>query len=49
MSIADDVIRLLGMKPHPEGGYYCETWRAVTDGSARAAGTAIYYLLRQGE
>jgi uncharacterized protein len=24
---AQDVIRLLGLKPHPEGGHFCETFR----------------------
>jgi predicted cupin superfamily sugar epimerase len=45
-----EVIRLLGLEPHPEGGHYRETFRderACADG--RAASTAIYFLLRQGE
>ncbi len=41
---ADAIIAALGLKPHPEGGYYNETWR---DG--RGSGTAIYYLLKKGE
>ena len=41
---ANEIIRLLDMKPHPEGGYYSETYR--TAGDARAASTAIYYLLQ---
>jgi predicted cupin superfamily sugar epimerase len=49
---ADDVIRLLQLQPHPEGGYYRETFRdsreTHTD-SGRAASTAIYFLLREGE
>jgi len=47
---ADAVIRLLDLKPHPEGGHYRETFRdpaASNDG--RAASTAIYFLLRRGE
>jgi hypothetical protein len=46
---------LLGLQPHPEGGWYRETWRAgpesVPDGypGPRAAATAIYFLLRPGE
>ena len=45
---AADIIRLLELKPHPEGGYYRETFRdARADG--RAASTAIYYLLARGE
>jgi predicted cupin superfamily sugar epimerase len=33
---ADDVIRLLALKPHPEGGHYRETFRdlRVIDGRA---------------
>lgn len=48
---ADDVIHLLGLAPHPEGGHFVETFRdAPTDvGTARGASTAIYFLLRAGE
>ncbi|MEO0820150.1 MAG: cupin domain-containing protein [Pseudomonadota bacterium] len=46
---AQEIIRLLGLAPHPEGGWYCETWRAEAEEGARAAGTAIYYLLDAGE
>jgi predicted cupin superfamily sugar epimerase len=47
---ADDVIRLLDLKPHPEGGHFRETFRdpRTTEGG-RAASTAIYFLLRRGE
>ena len=44
---ADDIIRALDLKPHPEGGHYRETFRDV--GAPRGASTAIYYLLRAGE
>jgi predicted cupin superfamily sugar epimerase len=46
MLTAADVIRLLDLKPHPEGGYFRETFRdtRVVDGG-RAASTAIYFLL----
>ena len=44
---ADEIIRHLGMKPHPEGGHYVETFRAPGEG--RSDGTAIYFLLRAGE
>jgi hypothetical protein len=40
---ANELIRLLGMRPHPEGGHFVETWRS--SGEGRAAMTAIYYLL----
>jgi uncharacterized protein len=47
---AADVIRLLDLKPHPEGGYFRETFRdAHTVGNDRAASTAIYFLLSRGE
>lgn len=47
---AAGVIRLLALKPHPEGGWYAETFRdAATDGDGRARSTAIYFLLDVGE
>jgi uncharacterized protein len=48
---ADEVIRLLGLAPHPEGGHYRETFRDQrgADNGSRAASTAIYFLLRAGE
>jgi predicted cupin superfamily sugar epimerase len=43
------VIERLGLLPHPEGGWYRETWRAPAPaGQARSAGTAILYLLEAG-
>lgn len=50
METADDIRRRLGLSPHPEGGYYRETFRdARGDGSGRAASTAIYFLLERGQ
>jgi len=46
---ADDVIRLLGLRPHPEGGHFRETFRDSADDGGRSRSTAIYYLLRTGE
>lgn len=46
---ADALIDALGLAPHPEGGWYRETWRAPASDGERPAGTAIYYLLRAGE
>lgn len=46
---ADEIIAALGLAPHPEGGWYRETWRAEAAPGARAAGTAIYFLLKAGE
>jgi uncharacterized protein len=45
---ASDVIRLLALMPHPEGGHFRETFRdAIVN--ARASSTAIYFLLARGE
>jgi hypothetical protein len=46
---AADVIGTLGLKPHPEGGHFCETFRDARTEGGRAASTAIYYLLAAGE
>ncbi len=43
------MIRRLGLVPHPEGGWFTETWRDRAPVGGRGAGTAIYYLLRSGE
>lgn len=47
MSEADDLIKRLGLQPHPEGGYFRETFRDSNPG--RAHSTAIYFLLKRGE
>ncbi|KRB79381.1 cupin [Sphingomonas sp. Root710] len=41
------LIDRLGLKPHPEGGWYRETWREGTEGRGHA--TAIYFLLEAGQ
>lgn len=46
---ADALIEQLGFRADPEGGWYLETWRAEEDGSGRARGTAILFLLKAGE
>jgi hypothetical protein len=47
---AADVIRLLQLAPHPEGGHFREVFRdSRTVDGMRAASTAIYYLLARGE
>lgn len=46
---ADELIERLGLEPHPEGGYFAETWRDRPPDGRRGAGTAIYYLLRHGD
>ncbi len=48
---ADEIIALLELAPHPEGGFYRETFRdsqAVNE-DGRATSTAIYFLLKGGE
>lgn len=44
---ADEVVRLLGLAPHPEGGFFRETFRDAAPAGGRGASTAIYYLLRE--
>jgi predicted cupin superfamily sugar epimerase len=46
---AAEVIALLGLKPHPEGGHFRETFRDPYTVGGRAVSTAIYYLLARGE
>ncbi len=46
---AADVIKLLDLKPHPEGGHFRETFRDAKLIDGRAASTAIYFLLAKGE
>ena len=52
MTEADQIIAKLGLHPHPEGGWYRQTWvgpelHIGTD--TRASGTAILFLLKTGE
>ena len=44
---ADEIIARLALAPHPEGGWFRQTWAA--DGPGRPAGTCIYFLLKPGE
>lgn len=46
---AAEVIRLLDLRPHPEGGHYRETYRAEAGVEGREWSTAIYFLLAAGE
>jgi predicted cupin superfamily sugar epimerase len=45
---ARDIVATLAMQPHPEGGWYVETFRDAA-GGARGHSTAIYYLLEKGQ
>lgn len=52
MDVAATILRL-GLLPHPEGGFYRETFRSpltltLPDGRTRSASTAIHYLLPAG-
>lgn len=47
---AQDLIHHLQLRPHPEGGYYRETYRSAQglttpENQARSVSTAIYFLL----
>jgi len=44
---ADDIIAHLNLTPHPEGGFYRQTW--VAENQGRPVGTCIYFLLKAGE
>ncbi|MCO4846509.1 MAG: cupin domain-containing protein [Yoonia sp.] len=44
---AQDIIAQLNLAPHPEGGFYRQTWVAENEG--RPIGTCIYFLLKDGE
>ena len=46
---AETVIRLLDLKPHPEGGFFRETFRDTLGPDGRARSSLIYFLLRAGE
>jgi uncharacterized protein len=46
---ARQIIDLLNLKPHPEGGHFVEMFRDAMEIGARAASTAIYFLLMRGE
>jgi len=45
---AEDIVHRLGLAPHPEGGFYRETFRDTQAPGGRAASTAIYFLLPGG-
>ena len=47
-SEADRLIAMLALEPHPEGGYFRETFRD-SSGEGRDRSTAIYFLLKGGE
>ena len=46
---AAEVIRLLELQPHPEGGHFRETFRDARQSDGRSVSTAIYFLLARGQ
>jgi len=56
---AEEYIYQLNLAPHPEGGYFCETYRSAENippgalparfTGSRSISTGIYYLLQQGD
>ena len=49
MTDAASLIQALDLQPHPEGGWYRETWRADTEVDGRATATAILFLLERSQ
>ena len=45
---AQDIIASLNLSPHPEGGFYRQTWVDET-AEGRPHGTCIYFLLKAGK
>ena len=45
----DDIIALFKLAPHPEGGWYRQTFRDEHEHEGRAHSTAILFLLKEGE
>ncbi len=47
-----ELVKQFGLKPHPEGGYYLETYRSEqqieTKNGNRNIATAIYFLIEEG-
>lgn len=46
---AEEIIRALDMRPHPEDGHYVETFRDTAGPDGRARSSCIYFLLRAEE
>ncbi|MFN3970798.1 MAG: cupin domain-containing protein [Gemmobacter sp.] len=47
MAGAEAIIARLGLRPHPEGGHFRQTWEGPQV-AGRASGTAILFLLAAG-
>ena len=46
---AQDLIAALGLAPHPEGGWFRETFRSQATPGERSAATAVYYVMEPGQ
>lgn len=44
----EELVKLYALKPHPEGGFYRETYRSQATANGRNLCTAIYFLLPAG-
>lgn len=49
MRPGESLIKSLQLAPHPEGGWFRRTWTAPAGPGERPAGSAILYLLLEGE
>jgi hypothetical protein len=49
MTKAEDIIERLGLAPHPEGGWFRESWRAPAEDGERARATTVLFLLERGQ
>ena len=49
MITAEEIIALLDLAPHPEGGWFKETFRDEPGPDGRAKSTAIFFLLTEGQ
>jgi hypothetical protein len=49
MNKAKDIIAKLDLQPHPEGGYFRESWRAEASEGERARATTVLFLLETGQ
>lgn len=48
MTTAAEIIAKLQLQPHPEGGWYRQTFEDQATAGGRACSTAIYFLLEGG-
>ncbi len=49
MTKAKEIIEQLELQPHPEGGWFRETWRAEAADGERARATTVLFLLEHGQ